>query len=222
MKPRHFHSTVSARLIPRMALCGLMSAALIAPVMAVDAESTDDLVPTKAEHFDKAWQKPGSDLGRYSAILIRPSTVAFSKNWRPRDYGSFGLKPEEVERIRSTYAKAADQAFARVLSKGGHNVVAAPGENVLELQAEVLDVYVNGPEVTSDALVRTYVRSAGDMRLLLTLRDSTTGAVLFRGIDFKRGDETGRLEWASSIYNRVEAERAFTGWALQVRSLLGK
>jgi hypothetical protein len=222
MNPRHFHNTASARLTPRVAICALLMAALIAPVMAVDVALSDDLVPTKARYFDKAWQKPGSDFGGYTALFIRPAKVEFSKNWRPRDYGSFGLKPDEVERIRSTYAKAADQAFARVLSKGGRNVVAAPGEKVLEVQAEVLDLYVNGPEVTSDALVRTYVRSAGDMRLLLTLRDSTTGAVLFRGSDFKRGDETGRLEWASSIYNRVEAERAFTGWAKQVNALLGK
>jgi hypothetical protein len=127
-----------------------------------------------------------------------------------------------VERIRSTYAKAADQAFARVLSKGGRSLVNTPGENVLEVQLEVLDLYVNGPEVTSDTLVRTYVRSAGDMRLLVTLRDSASGAVLFRGSDFRRGYESGRLEWASSVYNRMEAEHAFTGWARQVRTLLDR
>jgi hypothetical protein len=220
MKPWHFRVSTSVCTHLRRACCGLLAAAaLMAPALATELPA-DGLVPTKAKNFDKAWQKPGADLQRYSAVLIRPATVAFSKHWRPRDYGSFGLKPDDVERIRSTYATAADQAFARELSKDGHQVVTAPGEHVLEVQVEVLELHVNGPEASSDVLTRTYVRNAGNMRLVLTLRDSATGTVLFRGSDFRRGDETGRLEWASSVYNRVEAERAFIGWARQLKGFL--
>ena len=205
----------------RMAIYGLLTAVLLAPVAAV-AVAVDGLEPAKAKGFDEAWQKPGADFARYTAVLIRPPSVAFSRHWRPRDYGSFGLKPAEVERIRSSYAEAAERAFARVLAKRGLPVVTAPGENVLEVQAEVLDLYVNGPEITSDVLVRTYVRSAADMRLRLTLLDSASGTVLFRGTDFKRGQESGRLEWANSVYNRMEAEHAFTGWARQLSEMLRK
>jgi hypothetical protein len=221
MKSADFRQTASTHRPLRLALCGLLAAALLAPVAAV-AVAVDGLEPAKAQGFDEAWQKPGTDLGRYTAVLIRPPTVAFSRHWRPRDYGSFGLKPAEVERIRASYAEAAEHAFARVLTKRGLSVATAPGENVLEVQAEILDLYVNGPEITSDVLVRTYVRSAADMRLRLTLRDSASGTVLFRGTDFKRGQETGRLEWANSVYNRMEAEQAFSGWARQLSELLEK
>jgi hypothetical protein len=222
MESRHPRYPLAARTLLRRAVCGLLVATLTAPVMAAEVALSDGLVPTKAGHFDKAWEKPGADLGGYTAVFVRPATVEFSKHWRPRDYGSFGLKPDEVERIRSTYATAADEAFARVLSKDGYRVVTAPGKDVLEVQVEVLDLHVNGPEVSSDVLSRTYVRSFGNMRLLLTLRDSVTGAVLFRGSDFSRGDETGRLEWANNVYNRVEAERAFTSWARQLKGLLAQ
>jgi hypothetical protein len=219
MKPWYFRITASARAPLRLAICGLL-AALSAPVMAAEAAVTDGLVPTKASNFDKALLKPDADLKSYTAVLIRPATVAFSKHWRPRDYGPYGLKPSDVERVRSMYSKAADEAFARVLSEGGHTLANSPGEGVLEIQVEVVDLYVNSPNDSSDVLVRTYVRSAADMRLLITLRDSASQAVLFHGSDFRRGDETGRLEWASSVYNRSEAERAFTVWARQLQRLL--
>jgi hypothetical protein len=219
MKTEHFRFFAAIRAPLRLAICGLL-AAMAAPVMAAEVAVTDGLVPTKAKYFDKAWQKPGVNLKGYTAVLIRPASVSFSKFWRPRDYGPYGLKPRDVERVRAMYAKAADDVFARVLSKGGYTLATAPGENVLEIQTEVVDLYVNAPNDSLDVLVRTFVRNAGDMRLLITLRDSTTQAVLFHSSDFKRGDETGPLQWASSVYNRSEAERAFTSWARQLERLL--
>ncbi|MEO8314287.1 MAG: DUF3313 family protein [Pseudomonadota bacterium] len=205
----------------RLTLCALL-VTFAAAALAADAPASEGLIPVKARSFDKAWRSPEANLKAYTGVLIRPVTVAFSKNWRPRDYGSFGLKSEDVERIRSTYTKIADESFARVLSEGGYSIASAPGENVLEIQLEVTDLYVNGPDFDSDVLVRTYVRDFGDMRLLITLRDSASGATLFRSDDFKRGDETGRLEWANSVYNRSEAERSLTDWAHQLKRMLAE
>jgi hypothetical protein len=146
--------------------------------------------------------------------------VEFSKAWRPQDFGRHGLKTQDVESIRSRYATSADDVLARVLSKGGYAIARAPGANVLEVQTEIVDLYVNAPDDDWDAFVRTFVRTVGDMRLLVTLRDAATGTVLFRGIDFKRGDDTGRLEWASNVYNRTEAEQTLHEWARQLQRLL--
>ena len=41
-----------------------------------------------------------------------------------------------------------------------------------------------------------------------------------RARDKRRGTETGRLEWANSLYNRTEAERALRTWAVQLRNSL--
>jgi hypothetical protein len=199
----------------RLAFCALL-AALAVPAFAADLAVADGLVPVKVESFDKAWQKPGINLKGYTSILIRPATVAFSKSWRPQDFGHHGLKASEVERIRSRYATIADEVLTRVLSKGGYAIARAPAADVLEVQAEIVDLYVNAPDDDWDVFVRTYVRNIGDMRLLVTLRDSASGTVLFRGSDFKRGDETGRLEWANSVYNRSEAEHTLGQWARQL------
>jgi hypothetical protein len=200
----------------RLACCALL-AALAVPAFAADLPVTDGLVPVKVGSFDKAWQKPGINLKGYTSVLIKPATVAFSRSWRPQDFGRHGLKASDVERIRSSYAAIAEEVLTRVLSKDGYAIARAPAAGVLEVQAEIVDLYVNAPDDDWDVFVRTYVRNIGDMRLLVTLRDSTSGTVLFRGSDFRRGDETGRMEWANNVYNRSEAEQTLGQWARQLK-----
>jgi len=214
MNSRRFHRGAGVG-----ALLGL---AVMASATAAENGVPDALVPVEVKHFDEAWEKPGADLAAYTAVLIRPATVTFSSNWRPRDYGSSGLRPDDVERLRTLYAKVARDTFVRVLSDAGYRMATEPASHVLELRAEITDLHVNGPDAGSDALVRTYVRSAADMRLQLTLLDASSGAVLFRASDFRRGRETGQLQWATSVYNRVEAEQTFAVWARQLRSWLGR
>jgi Protein of unknown function (DUF3313) len=192
------------------------------PVIAADRGSTseDGLVPVQVKNVDKAWKRPDASLKGYTSVVIRPVSVAFNKSWNPRDYGVFGLKSDEVERLRTDLSRIASDTFARVLLKGGYSVATAPGENILEVQADIVDLVINGVEPRSASNVHVYVTSAGEMRLLLTLRDSITGTTLYRASDFKRGEEYDRLEWANSVFNRAEAERALEGWARQLKSSL--
>jgi hypothetical protein len=207
----------------RPLLAALAALALALPALAADAPGlTDDgLAPVKVKNIDKAWKRPGASLAGYNRILIRPVSVAFSKHWDPRDYGgTFGLKSEQVEKIRSTLARLANDTFAKELARGGYAVATAPGEGVLDVEAQIVDLKVNAPENNTSTNVRTYVFSAGEMRLLVTLRDSVTGTTLYRASDIRRGPETGRLEYASDVWNRAEAELALMGWARQLKNAL--
>jgi hypothetical protein len=182
---------------------------------------TDDgLVPVQVKNIDKAYKRPGASLQGYTSILLRPVSVAFNKNWNPREYGVFGLKSDEVERIRTELSKLAGETFARVLSKGGYTIATAPGENVLDVQAEIVDLIVNGIEPRSANVVHVYVKSAGEMRILVNLRDSVTGTTLYRASDLQRAQEYDQLEWANSVFNRAEAERVLATWARQLKSAL--
>lgn len=185
-----------------------------------EAPAADGLIPVKARSFDKAWQKPGTDFKSYTGIVVRPATVEFSKAWRPSDYGTYGLRDKDVERIRSRIAKIADESFAKVLSQDGYRIADAAAGNVLEVQIEVVDLYINAPDIDSDVFSRNYVRSFGDLRLLVTLRDSISGTTLFRSSDLMRGDETGRLEWANAVYNHSEAQRLLGAGARQLKRFL--
>jgi hypothetical protein len=203
----------------RMAAAGLLLIPFV--LVAGEAPATEDgLLPVQVKNVDKAWKRPGASLKPYTSVLIRPFSVAFSKSWNPRTYGEFGLKSDEVEHLRTELAKIAGETFTRVLSKGGYSIATAPGENVLEVQADIVDLIINGVEPRSSSIVHVYVTSAGEMRLMLALRDSVTGTTLYRASDFKRGQEYDRLEWANSVFNRAEAERALEGWALQLKSAM--
>ena len=183
--------------------------------------TTDDgLVPVRVKNIDKAYKRPGASLKGYTRILLRPVTVAFNKNWNPRDYGALGLKSDEVERIRSELSKLAGETFSRVLAKGGYTLASQPGENVLDVQADIVDLIVNGIEPRSANVVHVYVKSAGEMRILVNLRDSVTGTLLFRASDLQRAQEYDQLEWANRVFNRAEAERLLETWARQLKSAL--
>lgn len=203
-------------------LAALLALLVPAPAVTADAPATDDgLVPIQVKNVDKVYKRPGASLKGYSRILIRPVSVAFSKSWNPHDYGgTFGLKSGEVEKIRTSLAKLTGDTFARVLSRGGYAVATAPGENVLDVEAEIVDLYVNAPDTNSRPDVKSYVLNAGEMRILVTLRDSVTGTTLYRASDFKRGFDYGHLEWANSVWNAVEAERVLTIWAGQLKDAL--
>jgi hypothetical protein len=204
----------------------LGTAALLASVALATAAGeptlTDDgLAPIKVRNVDKAYKRPGASLAGYDKILLKPVSVAFSKSWDSREFGTHGLSTKDVEKIRGGLATIADETFRKVLTKGGYTFVAAADAKVLEMEAQIVDLYVNAPDVRSTANVtRSYVMSAGEMRLVVTLRDAVTGTVLYRAIDKKRGTDTGRLEWSNSVFNRAEAEMALTGWAGQLKNAL--
>jgi len=208
---------------PHLRPAAAAAALLLAlPLLAAEkiATTDDGLVPVEVKYVDKAWKRPGTSLKGYTSVMIRPVSVAFNKSWNPREYGVFGLKSDEVEHLRTELSKIASSTFGRVLSKGGYTLATAPGENVLEVQADIVDLVVNGVEPRNAGNIHVYVTSAGEMRLLLALRDSVTGTTLYRSSDFKRSQEYERLEWANSVFNRAEAERALEGWARQLKSAL--
>ena len=215
----HRPASVTLRLLAGIVLLPLLAAPALA---AGQNDLTDDgLVPIKVKGIDKAYKREGASLKGYKSVLIRPTTVAFSKRWDPKDYGlTFGMKADEVARIRDSLAKITNERFGAVLAKGGYTVATAPGEGVLDVTVEIVDLYVNAPDVQRAGNVKNYVVNAGEMRMLVTLRDSVTGSTLFRASDFERGVETGQLQWANSVFNRVEAERALDGWAGRLKKAL--
>jgi Protein of unknown function (DUF3313) len=210
------------KLIARACALTVLTSLFASVALAADAALTDDgLVPIKVKNIDKAYKRPGASLSGYTSVTIRPVSVEFSKSWNPRDYGGpFGLKTADVDRIRMGLSTLANETFSKSLTRGGYPVVAGSGEHVLDVEANIVDLIINAPDVPTAEVTRSFVMSAGEMRLQVTLRDSVTGTVLYRVIDKKRGTDTGQLVWANSVFNRAEAELALSGWAKQLKDAL--
>ncbi|MFO0335769.1 MAG: DUF3313 family protein, partial [Pseudomonadota bacterium] len=182
---------------------------------------TDDgLQRVENRNFARLYRRPGADFAPYTKVRIAPANVSFRSSWNPRDYGRFGLRPDEVNRIRTELAELVREAFVEVLKEGRYQVVDEPGPDVLEVHPDIVDLVVNAPQPQEPGRVRTYVLSAGEMTLALEARDSVTGTVLARVRDRKRDPDTGTLKWATSASNRADARRAVRAWATQLRGAL--
>ena len=184
------------------------------------AANEDGLVRASVKGVDRVLQRPGTDWASYTKVLIAPVEVSFSKSWNPRDYGSFGLKSSDIDRIRRELAQISYDTFTRVLGEGGYTVAQAPAEGVLQVRPNIVNLYINAPDTMAAGRSRTYVVEAGEMTMSLELRDSITGTLLAQARDRKRGTDTGRVTLSNSVMNRAEAERALRGWATQLRSNL--
>lgn len=197
------------------ALLGLPGAANVAR-----AAGPDQLVPVSVKGIDSVRRRPDVNWAAYNAVLVAPVSVSFSKLWDPRDYGRFGLRPRDVEKIRGKVAALAQATFVKVLAEGGYRVVERADAGVLQVEPNIIDLYVNAPDVPDENRQQSYVLEAGEMTLALELRDAVTGTLLAEARDRQRGIDRGRFTVANSVTNRAEAERVLRGWAMRLRDSL--
>lgn len=201
----------------------VLASALLAaaPARSADpAPNEDGLVRAQVKGVDSVLRRPGVDWASYTRVKIAPVQVSFSRSWNPRDYGSFGLRTSDVDRIRRDLAKLTLQVFTKVLGEGGYTVVQEAGEGVLEVEPNIVNLYINAPDTMDPGRARSYVLSAGEMTLALELRDSVTGTLLAEARDRKRGPEHATLQVSNRVANRQEAERALRSWAGQLKNAL--
>ena len=214
--------------IPALVLVALASIGAVPVARAADAPAAanpaaaneDGLVQATVKGVDRVLQRPGTDWASYTKVLVAPVEVSFSKSWNPRDYGSFGLKSSDVDRIRRDLSQMTYDIFTKVLGEGGYTIAPTPAEGVLQVRPNIVNLYINAPDTMQAGRTRSYVVDAGEMTLALELRDSITGTLLAQARDRKRGTESGRVTLANSVVNRAEAERALRGWATQLRTNL--
>lgn len=217
------------------ALCLSMALFAGAPLFAAN-ESTkaavneilshDGLERVKTREADLVYARPGATLAGYSKVIIGPVDVAFSKNWDPKRTGSaFKLSTEEREEIRSGVAQIVRDEFVKTLQgKDGYPVVEAASPDALLLKINIINLYVNAPDVPTAGRSRTYVSSAGEMTLVLEVFDSETKQVLARVVDRQESDlrGVGQMTWTNRVVNAGEAEMIASAWARKLRKSLDK
>lgn len=202
--------------------CGVLIGALLTTpcTAAVAGAEPTELVPVSVTGIDSVRRRPGVNWSVYDAVLVAPVKVSFSTMWDPRDYGRFGLRPRDVERIRSKVAALAHATFVKVLTEGGYRVVDRADAGVLQIEPNIIDLYVNAPDLPDENRHQSYVLEAGEMTLALDLRDAVTGTLLAEARDRQRGIDRGRFTVANSVTNRAEAERVLRRWAILLRDSL--
>lgn len=188
----------------------------------------DGLVLQPSKKVDQFYLLPGVSLGDYSEFGLVPCQVAFRKNWM-RDQNNSRLDlssrvtQQDVDRIKDSMADQCDKHFREALTESpAYNVVDQfdEGEAVLVLRPSIINLDINAPDTRSPGVTRSYTTSSGEMTLFLELLDGTTGEILARVVDKRKGMDSGRMTWTNGITNKADADRALKRWAQQLRDAL--
>ena len=104
------------------------------------------------------------------------------------------------------------EVFATELTSGGYTLTEQPAEDVLIVRPAIVDLDPSSPE-TAYGRTRNITQSAGGMGLYLELRDSLTGDLLVKAMDY----QYDRSDVAAYMQDRTRNERAarkiLTSWA---------
>jgi hypothetical protein len=203
----------------RATLVAALILAVLSPFLALADSSSSpfpglELVPAK--NIGALYRRPDVDLTAYNKILIGEPTVQFSKNWDPRNYGTFGLSAAQLTKIRAELAAMAKGVFTKTLSDGGFEIVTDAGDGVLAITPNIVDVFINAPDVPTAGRSRTYTMDAGSATLALQVNDAVTGTLLAVALDSRRSG-TSSMRWTTSVSNRAAAEQMLKNWAEQLK-----
>jgi len=158
---------------------------------------------------------PEADLAVYDSLLLLDAQVAFKKNWQ-RDINQgkpFNVRNEDVLRIRKEMAAQFHEIFTQALESAGFRLVSEQSPGSLIIRPAILDLNIRSPANAGPTTTRNISESAGDMTLYLELRDSITGDVLAKAMDFQFDRSNITTFMMDSTRNERAARRILSGWA---------
>lgn len=209
---------------------GFLATILIAsPVLAkndLPLVNEDGMELVKDTRMTTIYADPDVDLRVYKKIILADASVAFKKNWK-RDQNrnssyaaAFWVKDSDVERIKKDTSTLFKEVFTKELEANGYVLVDAPGEDVLLVVPEIVDLDVVAPDLRNASRGQSYSESAGEMTLELELFDSLTNDLIVKARDRQRDFRDGYYEWRNSVSNRSAAQRMMKVWAKSFRQAL--
>jgi hypothetical protein len=212
-------------------VCALLSVAALACACASRSSETiefkpqvvtvDGLVQVRTSAVGGAYVKPGARLGSYRKVLIDPVEVSYKRTPRSstsrRGMGdaNFALDEREMANLQRLFQESFEKEFSRSQI---FEVVREPGPDVLRVSGWIIDLVVRAPRERASSDV-TFVRSAGEMTLVLDVRDSQSHAPLARVADRRAVQPAGGFDLYESNTVNITAElrRVFTRWARFLR-----
>lgn len=186
---------------------------------AASAWSAGGLQKVSVKGLDVVYARPGASLAGYTKFMLGPISVDFRRDWEKQAApGSrTRISAKDAQRVRDRLAKLVHEETVKELTAGGYPLVDEPGDDVLQVDLAVVDLWVNAPDIATAGNVKTYAVSAGEMTLVADLRDSATGDVVARAFDRALARENFRPMRITSVDNAAEAGAAASGWAKALR-----
>ncbi len=184
-----------------------------------DAEYTvDGLVRVDNSRFRQAWADPEIDFSRYKKVM--PGGARFEFRAVSKTGGRAALSRGSQRGFwisdanRAKLVDTVSAVFNEELSKAqGWEAAEEAGPDVLVLRGALLDIVsFVPPEMIGQSQI--YLSSVGAATLVIEGIDSMSGEVVFRAVDRRSTNSTGR---ASTVTTWSEVRRVARRWAMILR-----
>jgi len=161
------------------------------------------------------YMDPDADLAVFDKLLLMETQVAFKKNWQ-RDINQakpFHVTAADMARIKTDVAALFREIFTRELKSAGFVLVTEQAADTLIIRPAIVDLNINSPDTPRGGTTRNITESAGDMTLYLELRDSISGDLLAKAMDFQFDRSNITPFMMDRTRNGNAANRILTNWA---------
>jgi hypothetical protein len=181
------------------------------------------LALAQTEPLDPTWVRPDTDFSKYTKFLVKPLNLHDVKIVRPPwamdDPIEWTLETIDKETIQEIFMEAITEALQ---ANGGYPVVGLPGDDVLEIDLELLSImpYVRPGSDGSDDGHEIVTLGSGEITGTAELRDSMSRALLIL-IEGERvaGEEYKQFTKDNNIAN---LHSMFAAFGLRLRVALDK
>ena len=187
-----------------------------------EREVTEDgLVRVPSSRRVGVYRAPDVSFAHYRRIVVEPIPVAFRSNWDRRHPDvPAGVK----QKMQSDFSESfREELIEELVERGGYALAEDVGPDVLRIDASIVDLDFVPPDTASTPGTKTYVRSAGSMKLVVELRDAASGVLIWRIIDYEKAreyDYTREMQRADPVTLAHEAGIAFSNAARYTREAL--
>jgi hypothetical protein len=199
------------------AALGVLGASFAAPAAAASPAAGDGLIRIDARNLDEVYIRPDANFQGYRKVIVEPGKVAMRQGWLRSINATRGparwLVPEDVQNITDKAAIDLSESIARTFRGRGYEVVTAPGPGVLRVSAQVVDLSINAPDVTSANMQALFNVTAGEATLMMDVRDAATGVLLAHIVDRGTAHELStRINRSFAVTNAFWFDALFTRW----------
>ena len=177
----------------------------------------DGLVRVENRRLDHMYLLPDVSFAGYTRVRLDPVEVSFARNWNPNRSPSQRLRPSDVQNIKSALANEFRRVFSDALTRAGYTLVDEDADDVLRVQAAIVNLYITAPDKMAPGRSRTYTASSGHMTLVAELRDSDTNKLLARAVDTVQGRQAADFQISNRATNIGDARVALQKWAIILR-----
>jgi hypothetical protein len=145
---------------------GLVLPSLISVTLAdTPPAEWDGLVRVQNRSLDHIYLLPDVSFTGYTRVRLDPVEVSFYRNWNPRRSPSQRLRQSDLENIKSNLANEFRRVLSDTLTRAGYKLVDEDGDDVLRVQAAIVNLVITAPSAGAQPGSRTFVANTGQMTL---------------------------------------------------------